>query len=265
MILFWGFYEIAHLLGDFFVFLKGLKSGCEVRLFLKKLCLQLFSCSCQASVCCNRTWRYCCRCAAQVYLHESRYRTYTEYIFLTWWSSSYSYLLWVFLFPWPSEMLHPDQQQSRLQPLQLLSLTQESEAGGSPAWGWNFQQHIESSLGDVQPKNVEIALLEWWNWSNMKFENKREKWMTYFMFMNKHTCCYSTFCTWSLKIFISSFSCSVTVWESLLDIRHCPSFSFFSRREIWSSRNLTIILLEWMNLSFWVRASSSWATFCSNV
>lgn len=72
-------------------------------------------------------------------------------------------------------------------------------------------------------------------------------------------------CTWSRKILISSLSWSITVWESLLASRPPPSLSFFSRRHMWSSRNLTIIRLEWMNLSFWVRASSSWATFWSSI
>lgn len=72
-------------------------------------------------------------------------------------------------------------------------------------------------------------------------------------------------CTWSLKILISSLSWSITVWESLSASKPPPSLSFFSRRHMWSSRNLTIIRLEWMNLSFWVRASSSWATFWSSI
>lgn len=44
----------ADLLCDFFVLLKGLKRSCEIRLFLNKLCLQLFRCSCQASIWYNR-------------------------------------------------------------------------------------------------------------------------------------------------------------------------------------------------------------------
>lgn len=46
--------QTADSLCDFFVLLKGLKRSCQIRLFLKKLCLQFFRCSCQASIRYNR-------------------------------------------------------------------------------------------------------------------------------------------------------------------------------------------------------------------
>lgn len=67
-------------------------------------------------------------------------------------------------------------------------------------------------------------------------------------------------------------TCSRRVWISSLNSdssrscssgRNLPRDSLwsFSRRIIWSSRNFTIILLDWINFSFLRVRSSNWVTF----
>lgn len=68
------------------------------------------------------------------------------------------------------------------------------------------------------------------------------------------------------------FTCSLSICTSSLKSLRRSSCSFgnkippaslcnLSKRTIWSSRNLTIILLDWTNFSFLAHSSSSWATF----
>jgi len=67
-------------------------------------------------------------------------------------------------------------------------------------------------------------------------------------------------------------TCSLSVCNSSLNSLKRSSCSFgnkllpaslcsLSNRTIWSSRNLTIILLDWINFSFLAHRSSSWAIF----
>lgn len=67
-------------------------------------------------------------------------------------------------------------------------------------------------------------------------------------------------------------TCSLSVCNSSLNSLKRSSCSFgnklppaslcnLSKRTIWSSRNLTIILLDWINFSFLAHRSSSWAIF----
>lgn len=75
-----------------------------------------------------------------------------------WWHQLSSYPLLVVLSRQPSGRSLLAQQQLWLKPLQLSPLIQANGADGSLVWGRSSLLHIESSLGDVQPKRAEKGL-----------------------------------------------------------------------------------------------------------